>query len=696
MPRSVQAFRQNARLTHSPANVNNGDPTQAVDDGASAFKKPSALDICAPVTQGTNNPFMAGLNTMGDGTGSSTGVPGQTGNMLSGLQIFVDALCGHALGSGSVSETLQAARQLRASGLDLHETLDAVRRLRDTVGTGTTPQSVLTGVEAVSGVVSTNPLANKAIAKGIASSGATGNQTIDGINGAQSYAVASNLLLTGKTKTDASGDDLLSAGGNTLNQNNSKHVGHQSLTTAQSVNIINQNLLVSNDFASNYSVTDDPTNHWAWDGTDGDPATSVMGCLKCVCDGRQPDYLSNEIPIVAGENIEVSATVKWSGLVYSGASPIVLGVAKFRQMKDADGHIVYNPIGTFDVATMTSPGTSSSSKFVGLAGVYTGEPGVDQIRIRVRVAPNAVSGTVKWDNLALLKTDLIANDAVPGVGQTVDSIVTQLYGTQGSGFTQNQAAVALGNTASSLASVSAKVAQLDAEGHTGAIAGDDFNYSAELIASGNWGGSYVAMSNKGATYSSDAFGTYIANEVDAVWNPQYPWKTGTTDCHFNWAGTDSVSTTDYQLVQVVLDSPPGYTDQGTPPGIAYLYVIGRVSSDWQNYIKLKVGGDGTYYVIRCVAGVETVMDSGTCAVPGSGSTVSLYCGDKNSSTLRMFTAQVGSVTISSFTESGSASQAGSSYRGWGFGGLCRRWIPWVTPDSLSMPPSVNQWLGMDQ
>jgi hypothetical protein len=57
---------------------------------------PSFFDACAGVTSGTANPFMTGLNDMGSDTGATTNAPGQTGNILSGLQIFTDSLCGFA------------------------------------------------------------------------------------------------------------------------------------------------------------------------------------------------------------------------------------------------------------------------------------------------------------------------------------------------------------------------------------------------------------------------------------------------------------------------------------------------------------------------------------------------------------------------------------------------------------------------
>lgn len=683
MPRSIQAFTQNATVTNSPQNVSVGDPTQAIEDGASVFAPPSLLDICTGATNGTQNPFVGGLNDMGSGTNTS-GVAGRTGNILSGLQIFSDSMCGLGLG-GTVGSVLDAYRNLKAQG----HTVESLRKLRDTVGTGTTPQSVIGGVEAVTGVVNATPTAQSAIRTGQQFAGISGNQVIDAVNGAQATANQAHQTVTGSSSGNVSNDDLLAAGSNALNQNTSNHVSSTSLTSAQSVSLLNQNLLVAEDFSSSSSVTADPKGNWSWDGSDGDPATNTLGCLKCTVNGSQDPYLSNEIPVAPGENIEVACTVRWDFLTYTGASPIILGVQKYRLMKDANGNSVYTDIGGYDVATVTSPGTDSAGAWVGIAGIYTVEPGVDQIRLRPEVAPNATGGEVKFDNCDFLKTDLIADEAVPGVGNTVDNIVTQLYGADGSGFTQNDAAIALANTASSLASVSSKIAALDSEGGTGAVAGDDFSWTGNILSNVNWGGSF----------SSTAHGGYRSNGTDCAWVTAGSFAA--VSCLFNWLGTDNVSTTDYQLIQTTLDSSIGF-DSRFPTSGASLYLLGRISSDFNNAILFQLRGDGAWWVYCRVSGTATVLDSGTTtAGAGTGTTVSLYCGDKPTSNPRHFRALVGTTTVCDFDEVGTTSQYGSSCREWGWGGQLSAWTggyvgATYVAGEWFVPPKINQWLAQDQ
>jgi hypothetical protein len=686
MPRSYQAYPQNAVVTHSPATVNGGDPSQAINAASGVFKYPSLLDICSGVTTGTANPFMAGLNTLGDGSNTS-GVGGQTGNMLSGLQLFLDTLCGFALGGTSVGEVLEAARQLRAQGGDLHETLESVRRLRDTVGHGTTPQTVLAGVEGVTGLVNSNPLAQSAISTGQAAVGISGNQIIDSINGAQTMADQGNGMLTGLPSSGVSGNGLLNSAGGAINQNTANHAANQSLSTAQSVALKQQNLLVAQDFSSASTVVGD--THWSWDGTDGSPSTNALGCAKVTCDGYQQPLVSSEIPVVAGENIEVSAQVKWSGLTYTGSSPVILAVEKYRLMKDpaGSGQDVYSDVGWSNVYTLPSP--AASGDWTGISGTYEVEPNIDQLRFRLEVAENATAGTVKWDDAEFLKLDLISDECVPGVGLTVDDIVTQLYGLDGSGFTHNQSATALANTASALTTVAAEISALQAEGHTGAIAGDDFTFTGEITASPNWGGGYSNVGTFGfgvpPTY-------YTANNMDAVWQIDIPGLTQTAQ--FDWEGTDATSTTDYQLIQLVLDSAP-QTDIDPTTNLhnkAYCQIYGRVAAGFASYVVAQIDSDGGYSVGYSTGGSVVTMAAGTCAVPGQGAIISLYCGDAPTSSPRHFRFQIGGAIIAEFDEVGTSSPLGSSNRKWGWGGISQGSLPIYQ----AILPKINQWLALDQ
>lgn len=470
------------------------------------------------------------------------------------------------------------------------------------------------------------------------------------------------------------------------------------VTPATSVKVAPTNLLIANNF--NTSTTVVAQDHWSWDGTDGN---ITAGCARVDCDGSQDDLVSNEIPVVVGETIEVAVQVKWSDLTYvynkldvpfnvpgmvsSGAIPaptIALGIEKYRAARDADtGWPTFVDVGGYIVDTV-QPQTAEGG-WTGMAGTYVVESGVDQLRFRFHVT--ATAGVVLWDEAAFLKLDLIDDAAVPGVGQTVDEIVTNLYGVEGEGFTHNDAAMALANTSTALVSATARVAALEAEGYTGAVAGDDFSWSGEITANANWGGSY--------SVNKAYFGRYVANGNDAAWYPA-GFVAGSSNqfCRFDWQGTDSVSTSDYQLIQAVLSSAPR-TSQGYR---SYVYIFGRVSADWNNYVYARIGSDSTYRVGYASAGVQVMMNSGACDPPGVGSIISLYCGDKTVSAPRNFTLKVGTSTICKFDEVGTGSQLGADYRKWGWGGLAEGglYFWWITflPTQATLP-KINQWLAMD-
>lgn len=504
------------------------------------------------------------------------------------------------------------------------------------------------------------------------------------------------------------GVDLVNGTSTSAATNNASHVGHTSLTTAQSVNLLNQNLLVSSNFVSVSTIASD--TNWSWESTAG---ASVLGSAKCVCDGTQNDQVSCEIPVVFGETVEVSAEVRWSGLTYTGTTPITIGVQMYRQKTTSAG-VTYLDVGGYDVVTITpsantGPLSSDSGaslgadghQWLGVAGTFVVPAGVDQLRLRLKPYDAITAGTVYFDDGEMLKLDLIASDCVPGVGQTVDNIVTQLYGSSGTGFTQNAAAVALATTASNITQLSAQVAALQVETVTtdGAVAGDNFSV-VETLPAGNWGGYYKANDQFGNVIAAQ--GSYHSNGSLAAYVPvnSNPAVTATF-CFFDWIGTDQNSVTDYQLIQIVLASPPGsavplFGFGGTLTCAVQLF--GRINpgtSTWLSYVQATIVSDGSFNIGYYNGGVTTVMYSapaGSIAVPGAGSVISLYCGDKVSANPLHFRLLVGTTTVAEFNDPTMGCPHGASNLGWGWGGYTEAY------GSLgsATPAGVHQWLSSDQ
>jgi len=99
-----------------------------------------------------------------------------------------------------------------------------------------------------------------------------------------------------------------------------------------------------------------------------------------------------------------------------------------------------------------------------------------------------------------------------------------------------------------------------------------------------------------------------------------------------------------------------------------------------------VGADKSWRLSRFVANSETVMWSGTLGTkPGSGTVLTLVCGDKTSGALRNFTAVVGNITlVNNLAETGTASLLGAGYRGMGFGGKSEGTFIQENPGSVEM------------
>ena len=488
-----------------------------------------------------------------------------------------------------------------------------------------------------------------------------------------------------KWNTNVAGKDQLAAGSvpvagsavsGTVKTNN------MSVTPATSVTVKDTNLIVAQNFSSSSTVAS--VANWSWWGEDGH---LTRGCARVDCNGNQHDLVSNEVSVVAGENVTVSVYVKWADLVYTGSDPIALGVEKYRQGLDPDTNgVLYMDVGGDDLSTLSSP--ASSGGWVKLTSEYEVPDKVDQLRFRFHTAAAATAGYVLWDEAEFRKTDLIPDEAVPGVGNINDNVVNNLYGQTGTGFGHADAAKAFSNTSSAVTSVSSKVAALEAAGSGGSIAGDDFTYTGTLLSSGYWSGSY----------SSPSVGYYSADGQVAKW---YTSTIGATDARFYWTGTDPTSAGDYQLVQVVLGSAL-YQHWLATGAYNSICLYGRVSSDWLSYVQFCINADATWTLKCAVGGAETALSNGTCTIPGVGSTISLYLGAWSTSEARRFTADINGTPVFNVLEGGTTSVVGASNRRWGWGGVSRGWVAgyyggrYLNQQGQVGSPDVDQWLATDQ
>lgn len=732
--------------------MTNGDPATNGPAGA-----------LVPGTQGFSDTLCGLMGGAGVNTTPQSIVSGATdvSNAVNGTPLAAGTMA-MAAGAPTGNSALDAINGSQALANSLYPSLSGCGCGEENSPANLTPTQIQANATQLSTAYGNSAMASGIVGLGQATNGNSGNVAIDAINGGQAFAntmygitslcgicniggvgspeftgslidsVANNLggafgvsvsptdiidvaqaiadavtsspyIGTIQSVIGSSGNigiDAVSGLGTSTAVNNSQHVSHVSLTTAQSVNLLDQNLLVSDDFATASTVMSD--THWSWNATAG---SAAVGAAECVCNGTQNDMVSCEIPVVVDENIEIAAEIRWTGLTYTGTTQIAVGVQMYRQTTTAAG-TVFLDVGGYDVATVTSPTSTGPSVgintstgadghiWLGVAGTFVVPAGVDQLRLRLRVYDTVTAGTVFFDDGEMLKTDLIASECVPGVGETVDSIVTQLYGVTGAGFTQNQAAVALGNTASALSSASAKIAQLAAESGTGSIAGDDFNWSGIFLGPGsssNWSGFYNPALNSPFPPAFDSGNYYQANGSLALYTPPGILE-GPMDFKVIWAGTDSVSTTDYQVIQMVLNSSP-ISSLGFPPDqqASYIDLVGRSNTSLTNFTVARFGSDGTVAVGYFSSGSYIWIWTGTCIVPGQATTLTLYCGSKSSTDIWNFRLQINDLVIVNFDDTAHTSPMGATNRCWG-------WGAYAPANNIyqGTPPSVQQWVALDQ
>lgn len=124
---------------------------------------------------------------------------------------------------------------------------------------------------------------------------------------------------------------------------------------------------------------------WSWDDTIG---LTSPGSATVTADGTRHVLLSESLSVEAGQAVDVSGGVKWSGLTGTGTA-FELSVREFT------GETV---TGTTVVDSMTATG---SGGFTALSGSRTVGAGVDSVRVMIVVTENATAGQVWWDDLDL-------------------------------------------------------------------------------------------------------------------------------------------------------------------------------------------------------------------------------------------------------------------------------------------------------
>lgn len=171
-----------------------------------------------------------------------------------------------------------------------------------------------------------------------------------------------------------------------------------------------------------------PSDSWTPDHTFGHYA---LGSAKVSGDERNKDLLSTKLSVVPGDQISLSAWVKWSGVnVTNGEIGMVLGVVSYLNGTEVARDVV-DGIEFADWAANTSNATGNV--FNNLQGTWTVPTGVDVIRVRVGITNQVHSGDV-WFDLVSVKDASFASGTVYKDFSTTSSFAKALVEFRDSGL----------------------------------------------------------------------------------------------------------------------------------------------------------------------------------------------------------------------------------------------------------------------
>lgn len=277
----------------------------------------------------------------------------------------------------------------------------------------------------------------------------------------------------------------------------------------------------------------------------------------------------------------------------------------------------------------------------------------------------------------------ILDDVIPGIsgsGGLLAGIIGALTGHAPASPSQTAAANALSAQNAALQGLAAKAALLSTAFTSGVSTFDDFERTSTSDLGANWS---LAYSSGPGNISTDGH--------NAAWKAA-ALTASTRTVRARFTGANASSSTDYQRVEVVLNTAPQDPLIGSP---AANDILLRIDSGFTNYIRVRFRGDGICLISRVVSGTETVMNSATMPFDMAGG-VTLTAEAGKLGTARYFRGLINGSEACAVTEAGTASLVGSSYRGWGLGMFAGAKTDLVFIPAQSLPGSLKQWTAADQ
>lgn len=525
-------------------------------------------------------------------------------------------------------------------------------------------------------------------------------------------------------------------------------VGLLGFLPASHIGDANVNLITNPDFEG-----DDPIESDVYTLDLTTSFSEVGGSAKVHCDGSGgKDLLSPDLIRVSnGQEVSISARVKWASVVSSG-SPIRVGITGYT----SGGSPIIQP----DMATHTALGTQD---WIEMGGTYKiTNPSVVAIRLRLTVATTATSGDVWWDHVDLHKINkislgLLADDNGNGLPDILDSIsadinnflnlipgfasvsdLLDLKDVLGGSFGSDIQAVinnlehmlttsspipggniigeivddVVPGLITTVGSIVSGLLNIPFGNYSHADASSALTHTAETLSTLSAQVAALQVQAGTGIVGGDDF-ERTASNAGPNWTFDYTGGAGTMkvdghNLYFDGNGFDTRTVkglflpltlaTDYQNWSVTLNGSPETADQillnlppiagGTP---AYNDVFGRMNAARTDYIQFRVG-KGKAILYRCVGGFITELNQRDFPTPGPGSTLNLQCGQLGSNS-RYFRGTVNGQTAVDIVEIGTASPVDSNHRQGGLGGQNGAWLGAFRQSRMG---SIKQFLGSDQ
>lgn len=174
------------------------------------------------------------------------------------------------------------------------------------------------------------------------------------------------------------------------------------------------NLVTDGDFPDAATLSGDTI--WTWDGGNGH---TIPGCASVVCNGTGRDLSSDLIPVAKGHVLAGSGWVMWSGLVGAASHPIKLQLVCYQNVGTSN-RPSWSKVSVQDLA-VDSSGLAGSG-WRELSGSYTIPDNVHAVRLQPHVDATATAGTVKWDDLSLVKTQKMSLGLLDGLVDIIGEI----------------------------------------------------------------------------------------------------------------------------------------------------------------------------------------------------------------------------------------------------------------------------------